>query len=129
MNSDFIDSPVLCQSLLDISAKCIVKDVTQTLQAMQNVPIELRMTLMKAALQYDRDCVLPILVRHWPEKSLSLKQQFKRKDKNEITHDHLQESSGKLLHAFIYSMRTTVSSMKLKYLDLTGYPIGMKKIN
>ena len=119
--------------LIELAASFIVQDSTSTLNAIGVVPQDLFITLLKQALENNRDRSVAVLLAHWPSPSLKVRQ---------LAPDIF--SSLKLLHDRDYLVQTgkqglryttcvaqnfletlkKKSDCRLKYVDMTSYPTG-----
>ena len=119
--------------LVELAASFIVQDSTSTLNTIGVVPQDLLITLLKQALETNRDRSVAVLLAHWPSSSLKVKQ---------LAPDIF--SSLRLLHDRDYLVQTgkqglryttcvaqnfletlkKKSDCRLKYVDMTGYPTG-----
>ena len=120
-------------SLVDLSSKKIVMDSSLTHVAAYTVPVSLLQNLMKAALLEMRDRAIEILVAHWPWKFLKLSEfvpplfsEISTLHDSDYVKDCMRRGikyTTSLAHIFVENLKKK-EDMKLRFLDLSGYPMG-----
>jgi hypothetical protein len=119
-------------SLVFLCCKIIVSDSTLTERTIDVVPNELYLPLFKASLYPVRDTAIDILINKWPFKALILSQLTKNMFSSLLLlYSDLEmcqrvrlgvKYSADIVHSFIEALRRRKT--KLRYLDLTGFPIA-----
>ena len=119
--------------LVELAADFIVKDSTSTVNAINVLPQELCITLMKQALEGNRDRAVAVLLSHWPSQALKVKQLAPDINSSlKLLHDHdFLVQTGKqglryttcVAQNFLETLKKKCAC-KLKYVDMTGYPTG-----
>ncbi|ESP03776.1 hypothetical protein LOTGIDRAFT_230103 [Lottia gigantea] len=119
------------KSLVDTCCNYIVRDSSMTLEAIETVPKDLCIPLMKEALLTNKDRAMEVLLTHWPMESFSLKSLapnlftslmllYNDSYLSEVVRQGMRYTTT-LVHRFIQGLKKGHPN-KLKYLDLTGYP-------
>ena len=119
--------------LVDLCSARITRDSTATRQAVDNVPPELCINLMQAALAKGHDRAIEVLICHWPMQGLTLRKLAPNLfDDLSCVYDGIFRTARIrmgikyttcLAHTFVECLKKRAPT-KLKYLDLTGYPTG-----
>ena len=123
--------------LLELAADFIVKDSTTTVNAVNVLPQELCITLMKQALEGNRDRAVAVLLSHWPSQTLKVRQLAPDINSSlKLIHDHdLQIETGKqglryttcVAQNFLETLKKK-NACRLKFVDMTGFPTGKARI-
>ena len=119
--------------LVELAANFIVKDSTSTVNPLSVLPQELCITLMKQALEGNKDRAVAVLLSHWPNQTLKVSQLAPNIFSSlKLLHDHdFLVQTGKqglryttcMAQNFLETLKKK-SSCKLKYIDIAGYPTG-----
>ena len=119
-------------SLVYLCCKVIVSDSTVTDQVTNIIPSELFVPLFRAALYPVKDAAIDVIINKWPFKSLILKTYTKTMFSSFLLlYNELEmcqrtrlgvKYSADVVHSFIEALRKRQT--KLRYLDLTGFPIA-----
>lgn len=119
--------------LIELAADFIVRDSSSTLNAVSILPQDLCITLLKQALEGNRDRAVAVLLAHWPSQTLKLRQLAPDIFSSlKLLHDHnFLVQTGKqglryttcVAQNFLETLKKK-STCKLKYVDMTGYPTG-----
>lgn len=120
--------------LVDLAARKIVSDSSLAHITAQTVPKALFHNLMKFALLDMRDRTIDILLTYWPWKSLVLSELVPPLFDNIAAlydNDTVKfcmrrgiKYTTNLAHIFVEKLKRN-ENMKLCYLDLSGFPMGM----
>lgn len=119
------------KSLASLSAAFIVKDSTVTLQAIEILPKELCLVLLKEALLDNRDRAIDVLLSRWPAQVLklrnfapdiftSLRLLYDHEELTKVAKQGLRYTTC-VAHNFMEALKKN-SHNKLRFLDMTGYP-------
>ena len=124
--------------LAELAACFIVQDSSSTLNAISTVPQDLCITLLKQALESNRDRAVAVLLAHWPCPSLKVRQLAPDIFSSlKLLHDHdFLVQTGKqglryttcVAQNFLETLKKK-SDCRLKYVDMTGYPTGLSTQN
>ena len=119
--------------LVDLCARTIVQDSSQTKRVVLFIPHELYYNLMKAALLSSRDGAIEVLICQWPWQRLSLQKLVPDLfDSVALLYDNpyfseTMRTSIKyttcLTQTFVECLKRRAPT-KLRTLDLSGFPVG-----
>ncbi|XP_074648057.1 leucine-rich repeat-containing protein 14-like [Tubulanus polymorphus] len=126
-----LDKPIA--PLVDIAAAKIVESSSVTHACLDFIPTELFINLMQAALLYERDASVAVLIHKWPWQKLILKNIAPVIDDNLLILHDCDLKIKKVRRGLKYTTtlvtnfldcRKKRSPSKLKFMDLSGFPVA-----